>query len=258
MRIPGAQPAPGAIEHRVRLRAPRRPSGFAGGLMLLIGVVLLLDALITIVWQDPFTAVFAQREQKVLSQQLDAVEHEQLPANTLELVRRANNGPERMAVLAKHLAAKTRTGEPLGRISMDRIGPKFVFVAGTGKDSLKKGPGHYEGNALPGMGGTVAIAGHRTTYLAPFRHIDRLRPGDAIRLTMPYGVFTYTVEGARVVLPMNTGVLRHVHHPRLVLTTCHPVDSAARRLVVTARLKKAVPRGDAIDLTPTPPLAPRF
>jgi sortase A len=258
MSTPGAQPGTGAAQQPVRLRVPRRPSGFAGGLMLLIGVVLLLDALLTVVWQDPFTAVFAQRDQKVLGQQLDALEREALPQSTLQLVRRAHNGPERMAVLARHLAADTKAGEPLGRIAFDRIDPKFVFVAGTGLQSLKKGPGHYNGNALPGMRGTVAIAGHRTTYLAPFRHIDRLRRGDSITLTMPYGRFTYSVEGARVVLPKNTGVLRHVTHDRLVLTTCHPVDSAAKRLVVSARLEHAVPRGDAIELTPTPPVAPHF
>src|SRR4029079_8169887 len=100
--------------------------------------------------------------------------------------------------------------------------------------------------ALPGQRGTVAIAGHRTTYMAPFRHVDRLSPGDHIALTMPYGRFTYLVEVSRVVHPDNTGVLRHLHHNRLVLTTCPPVDSAARRLVVTARLQTAVPRGAAI------------
>jgi sortase A len=258
MTNPGAQPVSGAIEHPARLRVPRRPSGFAGGLMLLIGVALLLDALITFIWQEPFTAVFAQRDQKALSQQLSDIEREPLPPSTLQLVKRADNGPQRMAVLAGHLAASTKVGEPLGRIAIDRIGPKFVFVAGTGRASLKKGPGHYAGNALPGQGGTVAIAGHRTTYLAPFRHVDRLRPGDSITLTMPYGRFTYAVEGKRVVLPDNTGVLRHVRHNRLVLTTCTPVDSAAKRLVVTARLKQAVPRGDAIDLTPVAPTAPRI
>ncbi len=258
MTNPGAQPAPGAIEHPARLRAPRRPSGFVGGLMLLIGVVLLLDALITFIWQDPFTAVFAQRDQKALSEQLSDIEREPLPASTLQLVKHADTGPERMAVLAHHLAVKTKAGEPLGRIAIDRIGPKYVFVAGTGRQSLKKGPGHYDGNALPGQNGTVAIAGHRTTYLAPFGHVDRLRSGDHITLTMPYGRFTYSVEGKRIVTPVNTGVLRHVEHNRLVLTTCHPVDSAARRLVVTARLKQAVPRGDAIELTPTVPVAPRL
>ena len=257
MTSPSAQPVSGA-EHQVRLRMPRRPSGFAGGLMLVIGIVLLLDALVTVVWQDPFTAVFAQRDQKALGEQLADVEREPLPAGTLKLVEEAHNGPQRMAVLAHHLATGTQAGEPLGRIAFDRIRPKYVFVAGTGRQSLKKGPGHYAGNALPGQKGTVAIAGHRTTYLAPFRHIDRLRGGDHITLTMPYGKFTYTVEGSRIVNPANTGVLKHVEHNRLVLTTCHPVDSAARRLVVSGRLTKAEPRGAALDVKPAPIQAPRI
>ena len=134
----------------------------------------------------------------------------------------------------------------------------FVFVAGTGENSLKRGPGHYANNVLPGQRGTVAIAGHRTTYEAPFRRLDKLRRGDRITLTMPYGLFTYTVEGSRVVSPGHTTVLRHVRHDRLVLTTCTPMFSATQRLVVTGRLERAIPRGAAIELTPIAPSAPRL
>ena len=103
------------------------------------------------------------------------------------------------------------------------MGVNFVFVSGVGKNSLKKGPGHYDGSPLPGLPGTVSIAGHRTTYSAPFRRMNKLRRGDKITLTMPYGRFTYRVEGLRVVLPQNTGVLKtrppqpsgaHDVHPR--------------------------------------------
>ena len=79
MALPRAQPAAGASEHPLRLRVPRRVSGFAGGLMLVIGVVLILDALVTVVWQDPFTAVFTQADQKALSKQLAASEKAPLP-----------------------------------------------------------------------------------------------------------------------------------------------------------------------------------
>jgi len=161
-------------------------------------------------------------------------------------------------VLAKHYASQTKPGDPLGRISIGRTHTNFVFVAGTGEGSLKKGPGHYAGAALPGQNGTVAIAGHRTTYLAPFRKLNQLHPGDAVVLTMPYGRFTYGVEGTRVVSPTNTRVLRHVRHDRLVLTTCTPLFSAAKRLVVTARLQHATPRGAAAKVTPLPLRAPRL
>jgi len=84
--------------------------------------------------------------------------------------------------------------------------------------------------------GTTAIAGHRTTYLAPFRHIDALRRGDVIVLDMPYGRFTYTVEGHRIVGPTDLGVIDPVGYDRLVLSACTPLYSAAQRIVVFARL----------------------
>jgi sortase A len=259
MAIPRFQTAIASVlAHPPRLRRSRRASGFGGGLMLLIGVVLLVDALVTVIWQDPFTAVFAQHDQKVLSEQLAASERAPLPPSTLALVQRAETDPERMALLAKALGARTKAGEPLGRIGISRIGANFVFVAGTGKKALKKGPGHYDGGALPGQRGTVGIAGHRTTYLAPFRRLNRMRAGDRITLTMPYGRYSYAVEGTRIVSPGHTSVLRAVKHDRLVLTTCHPLDSSKRRLVVTARVKSATARGAAIQYTPTPPVAPKL
>jgi sortase A len=250
--------AEGALAQPLRLLASRGASGFAGGLMLLIGAVLLVTALVTVVWQDPFTAVFAQQDQKALSKELAATEKAPLPASTLALVERAETDPERMAVLAKHLGGRAESGKPLGRISISKIDASFVFVSGTGNKSLKRGPGHYARSVLPGQRGTVAIAGHRTTYSAPFRHLDRLRRGDNITLAMPYGRFAYDVEGSRVVAPTRTSVLRHVRHDRLVLTTCTPLFSAKKRLVVTARLKRATARGPATLYRPTRPAPPRF
>jgi sortase A len=225
-------------------------------LALFVGVVLLLDALATVAWQDPITAVFAQEEQKALSKKLAAVESAPLPAGTLAWVKKVGSDRQRMEVLAAHERAGEKAGEPLGRIAVSRIRASYVFVAGTGEGSLKKGPGHYAGTVLPGERGTVAIAGHRTTYAAPFRRLDRLRRGDAITLTMPYGLFSYRVEGSRVVSPTNVNVLRHVRHNRLVLTTCTPPGSAAKRLVITARPVRATPRGRAIQRVPVPPVPP--
>jgi sortase A len=242
-----------------RLRKPlpsRRASGFVGGLAMFLGVVLIAVALMTALWQDPFTAVFAQHEQKVLSKELDANQRAPLAAGTLAFVREAGTYEGRMAVLAGDLASRTRSGGPLGRIAIPRLHEKFVFVSGTGTESLKKGPGHYATTGLPGQRGTVGIAGHRTTYLAPFRHLDRMRRGDSITLTMGYGQFKYRVEGSRVVLPTSTGVLKHRGYRRLVLTTCTPLHSAAKRLVVTARLQHATPLGPAAKMTPLPPVAP--
>ena len=247
-----------ALRRLPRLRLSRRKSGFAGGLAVFIGLVLLIDAIITVAWEDPFTTVFTQHAQKVLGKKLAAAEQAPLPASTLELVKRAGSEQERMAVLGAHERLTARAGDPLGRIFIPKTGKNFVFIDGTGVEALKKGPGHYAGTALPGEHGTVAIAGHRTTYAAPFRHLGRLRRGYAITLTMPYGTFTYSVEGSRSVPPDQTTVLGNTHYERLVLTTCTPVGSAAKRLVVTARLRQAVPHGSAIQLVPIAPTAPQW
>ena len=98
---------------------------------------------------------------------------------------------------------------------------------------------------MPGLPGTVAIAGHRTTYLAPFRNINELHKGDRIALEMPYANFTYRVQGVRIVSPSEYSVVRRVGYDRLVLTACHPLYSAAQRIVVFARQVGVQARGAA-------------
>jgi sortase A len=107
-----------------------------------------------------------------------------------------------------------------------------VLVEGTDTDTLQKGPGRYPETSLPGQSETIGIAGHRTTYLAPFRHIDNLEGGDEIVLEMPYASFTYEVERTEVVEPGDVGVIRDVGTERVVLTACHPLYSAAQRIAV--------------------------
>ena len=236
----------------------RRNGGFLGGLAVVIGLILLADAVITVLWEDPFTTIFTQRDQKTLSKELAHAESQPLPEGTLELVRRAGSPTERMALLANHERATARPGDPLGRIFIPKTGRNFVFVSGTGVETLKKGPGHYWGTALPGERGTVAIAGHRTTYGAPFHNLGKLRQGYAITLTMPYGRFSYSVEALRSVRPTAVTVLGDRNFQRLVLTTCDPMGSDAKRLVVFARLQQVTPRGRAIELVPIAPSPPQW
>src|SRR6476620_3079364 len=139
---------PAAFRRPPRPRLPRRASGFVGGLAVFVGLVLLLDAVITVVWEDPFTTIFTQQEQKALGKKLAAAEKAALPPSTLELVRRAGSETERMAVLGAHERTTAKAGDPLGRISIAKTGQDFVFIEGTGTESLKKGPGHYAGTAL--------------------------------------------------------------------------------------------------------------
>jgi sortase A len=207
-------------------------------ILLVAGVLLLAEAIVTLTWQEPFSAWSAARQQDELNAELRYAESAALaaPAGFASQRSPVTTAPAEFA--ERHRRA-TDNGDPLGRLRIPRIGVKFVFVEGANPGQLEKGPGHYAGTALPGERGTVGVAGHRTTYLAPFRNIDALRKGDSILMQMPYGRFRYEVEGSIVVSPGNTRSLRPVKHDRLVLTTCTPLFSAAQRLVVTARLESS-------------------
>ena len=149
--------------------------------------------------------------------------------------------PIRLAYAARALNRRTDDGEPLGRIRIPSIDVSSVVVAGTDTSSLRLGPGHYPRTPLPGARGTVAIAGHRTTYGAPFRRLDRLGRGDRVELRMPYGTFVYRVEQRRIVAPTAVWVTRRASYDRLILSACHPLYSAAKRIVVFARLVEEHP-----------------
>jgi sortase A len=114
-------------------------------------------------------------------------------------------------------------------------------VKGTQPADLRRGPGTFERAPFPGAPGTAAIAGHRTTYGAPFRDVDQLRRGDDVTLVMPYATLRYRVEGRRIVDPGDLSVLRPVGHDRLILSACHPRFSARKRIIVFARLFTVVP-----------------
>ena len=112
-----------------------------------------------------------------------------------------------------------------------------VVVEGITPEALKKAPGHYPNSADPWDGtGKVAIAGHRTTYGAPFWDIDKLDPGDQIRMETELGNFEYVVTRSRIVAPTATEVTLPTTRPTLILTTCNPRFSAAERLIVFADL----------------------
>lgn len=214
--------------------------------MLVVGVLLICEVLVTLIWQEPFTALYASSRQAQAARQLQALDRAALPASASAQLAQLNGADARMAFLAQRLRERTAGGQALGRIQIPRIGVSFAFVQNTDESSLSKGPGHYADTVLPGEHGTVAIAGHRTTYLAPFRHIDSLHHGDRVLLSMPYGQFVYRVESSRVVLPSDVAVIRREQHDRVVLTACTPLFSAAKRIVVSARLESATPRGAAL------------
>jgi sortase A len=214
--------------------------------LVVVGGLLVLDAVVTLVWQEPVSALYAKLQQGRLDDRLAQLEGRRPSHLDRKVLSRLGTLDRRLAYAARALNRRTPDGHPLGRIRMRSIGVSSVVVAGTDASSLRLGPGHYPGTPLPGARGTVAIAGHRTTYGAPFRRLDELARGDRIQLEMPYGTFTYAVDRRRIVLPTATWVTRRVGHDQLILSACHPLYSAAKRIVVFARLARTKPRGDRL------------
>ena len=131
---------------------------------------------------------------------------------------------------------RTPSGEAVAIIRIPKINVEKAVIEGTSVGALKKGPGHYPTTPMPGQPGNAAIAGHRTTYGAPFFRLDELRPGDRIEVTTKQGDFVYRVTGTTIVKPSQNQVLAPTEDNRLTLTTCHPRFSAQSRMIVTAAL----------------------
>ncbi len=215
--------------------------------IIAVGVLVIVDAGLTLVWQEPLSALYARHQQNRLDGELRAAEGTAPALADRQTLAKLRTQKRRMAFLARRMRIDLSDGKPVGRIRIPRIHTSFVFVEGTNAGDLRLGPGRYRDTSLPGLSGTTALAGHRTTYLAPFRNIDKLRNGSRVELDMPYGRFVYSVFSTRVVAPTALGVLRSVPGDRrLVLTACHPLYSAAQRIVVFARLVSSQARGAAL------------
>ena len=129
----------------------------------------------------------------------------------------------------------TLPGEAYAIIKIPDIELDEVVVEGIATEDLKRGPGHYPKSDHPWEEeGRVAIAGHRTTYGAPFWDLDKLVAGDEIVLETEQGIFSYVVTKTRIVAPTATEVTIPSSKPTLILTTCNPKFSAAERLIVFA------------------------
>ena len=215
-------------------RRPRRTLRALSSALIVVGLLLLADAAATLLWQEPLSALYTRVQQGRLADRLAELQRAPLEPVEQRALGRLRDPERRLAFRARAFERRLEPGEPMGRIVMPDIGVSEVVVHGTGSGDLRKGPGHYPGTPLPGERGTVAVAGHRTTYGAPFRRLDQLDRGDPIELRMPYGRFSYRVEETRIVPPTATWVTRRVGHDRLVLTACHPLYSAAQRIVVFA------------------------
>lgn len=178
--------------------------------MMVSGALLIGDAGLTLLWQEPISAVIANQQQGKLEEALA--------------------DPPRRVIERRPLP-----GDAIAKIEIPAIGVSEYVVEGTDTGDLRKGPGHYPDTPLPGEPGTAAIAGHRTTYGAPFREIDQLDRGDRITLATPGRRYVYRVEQTKIVDDQDLSVLDPAGYRRLVLSACHPLYSAEQRIVAFAR-----------------------
>ena len=218
----------------------RRRLRLLGTALTVGGVLLLVWAVVVWQWQDPFTALYTKWRQHQLAQQYErraaAFEAARLTGTPLAAVRRE------IAREARRYRLSSKRGEAIGRIVVPRLHLNMILVNGTDHESLKKGPGRYLGSFMPGENRLIYIAGHRTTYLAPFSHIDSLRRGDRVTLELPYATFVYRVVRHRIVRSDDLSVLQSHGHEVVILQACHPRFFATHRYLAYATPVRVVPR----------------
>jgi sortase A len=233
---------------------PAKPRGRRtrrlGNALIALGVCVLLYAGLILAWGDPVTWLWAHWQQRALTSEFHRQQRQFIittpPADTAAA----------KALVHKDAVAFSKSlqeGHAFGRLTIGRIGlSKVVVVQGTTagvEADLSKGPGHYMNTAFPGLGSTVAIAGHRTTYGAWFRHIDEIRDGDFIDLEMPYATFHYKVETHKIVANNDWSIIKPQGYERLVLSACHPIYSASHRYIIFARAISVTLPGDGGSYT---------
>jgi sortase A len=241
----------------------RRLLGATGRVLITTGILLLLF----VAYQLWGTGIYEARAQSKLRNQVqDTLEaHGQTPlgATTTTAPDPSTVSTTPPTTVAPPPITVPANGEGLGFIRIEKIGlgtgdPPEAVVEGVDVDDLRKGPGHYPSTPLPGQEGNAAIAGHRTTYGAPFGDVNNLVKGDTIVVQTVQGTFTYRVDQDPFAVDPNDGdVLLPDPDPTrtghflatLTLTTCDPPFSAAQRLIVKASLE--LPAG-AAPLPPSP------
>jgi sortase A len=230
-----------------------------GTVLIVGGLLVLAYAAAVLFWRDPVTDLYNRYEQNRLESALER-EFEAWDAGPPPAVAEAEVDEENEATQPRPVVLTARDarrflrgleqGQAFGRIHIPRIGVEAVVVHGTrwGAD-LSRGPGHYERTTVPGLGKTVGIAGHRTTFGAPFRKIDKIKAGDEITLEMPYATFRYRVFRHEIVDEKDWSVIRNRGFDTLMLSACHPLYGSSERWIVYARLAEVVPRrGEAYTL----------
>ena len=212
-----------------------------GTLLIASGLAMLTWTFVVWRWEDPFTSLYtAYRQHKLVAQYEERVA-------SFEPARRARStslAAEMRAVAgdARRYRLSSSRGEAIGRIKARRLGLNMLLVNSTDHESLTKGPGRDERTYMPGEGELVYVAGHRTTYSAPFAHIDAFRRGDLVTLELPYATFVYRVTGHVIVPADDIGRLRSHGREVLALQACHPRFFATQRYIVYAKPVRVIPR----------------
>lgn len=219
----------------------RRFARISGIALAAIGALTLAWVIVVWQWQDPVTGLYTRWEQHKLAQQL---QHEFATQPRSNFAGKESLAAEARAIerAAAQLRRSAAVGQAIGRIVIPSLGLNMVFVNGTDDASLRKGPGRDLRSFMPGQNRLVYIAGHRTTFLAPFSHIDAIQPGDRIELEMPYGSFTYRAFRHVIVPADDLAVLRSPRHELLALQACHPRFFATHRYIVYGHLVGVEPR----------------
>lgn len=227
----------------------RRLARLTGTLLAIAGIALLAWAFTVWRWQDPLTSAYTYLEQRELEQRYEA-----LLAPSVRLAEpveaatpAAVAGEEDVAEEAARFRRSLGEGDAVGRLSIPRLGLEAIVVEGTETNTLKRGPGRYRELFLPGEGELIYVAGHRTTYSAPFSRIDRLRPGDEVTIEVPYGRFVYRVTRHRIVADDELSVLESQGEEVLALQACHPRFFASHRYIAYAEPVTIEPRLAAAD-----------
>lgn len=233
----------------------RRVAGGLGRLLIAGGVLLLLF----VAYQLWGTGLKEASSQHALKRQFDkALAHSDNPT-----VSNGTNGSSPSPTDSSSSAGGSQNqaapppppaGHAVGILKIPAIDLEKVVVEGVGESDLREGPGHYPQTPLPGQPGNAAIAGHRTTYGAPFYRLNELVAGNSILITTTQGAFRYVVQRQMVVNPGDVAVVGPTPGNHLTLTTCTPRYSAAQRLVVVAALAGlAAPPSQASSPTTTQP-----
>jgi len=223
----------------------RRLARILSTLVVVAGLGVLAWALTVWQWQDPFTAAVHEYKQRELSDSFE---------KRLKLARRARPVAQPVATPAEIRRGvrgdaiawrkASRRGEAIAQLQIPRLGVNEILVNGTDSSTLKRGPGRYLASGMPGEGELVYVAGHRTTYGAPFSRIDRLEKGDEVYVKLPYGTIEYVVTEHRIVKDTEASVLRSRGFEQLALQGCQPRFFASHRYVVYAKPVSITPPGE--------------